>query len=236
MNSEFTIPYEDEHLLVVDKPAGLVVHPGRGHHAGTLAQLLGATAAGGPDPQRAGIVHRLDRDTSGLLVVARSDEAHRRLQRALAERQIVREYVALVHGRPPARTGTIEAPIGRDPRVRTRMAVDGVGPREARTHFEIERSLGGFTLLRLRLDTGRTHQIRVHLQAIGHPVVGDPEYGRQSASAGTSGTTAGLGLERQFLHAARLSFAHPMTAASIDVASALPADLQAALEQAERLS
>jgi len=121
----FTIAYEDTHLLVVDKPPGLVVHPARGHRTGTLAQLLGPTAAGGPDPQRAGIVHRLDRDTSGLLVVARSDEAHRRLQRALAERRIVREYLALVHGRPPARTGTIEAPIGRDPRVRTRMAVDG---------------------------------------------------------------------------------------------------------------
>ena len=140
----YTIAYEDDHLLVIDKPAGLVVHPARGHREGTLAQLLGAVAAGGPDPQRAGIVHRLDRDTSGLLVVARSDEAHRRLQRALAERKIVREYIALVHGRPPARTGTIEAPIGRDPRVRTRMTVDGVNPREARTHFEIERSLGSF--------------------------------------------------------------------------------------------
>ncbi len=234
--SAFTIAYEDDHLLVVDKPAGLVVHPARGHREGTLAQLLGSVAAGGPDPQRAGIVHRLDRDTSGLLVVARSDVAHRRLQRALAERQIMREYIALVYGRPPARTGTIEAPIGRDPRVRTRMAVDGVNPREARTHFEIERLLGGFTLLRLHLDTGRTHQIRVHLQAIGHPVAGDPEYGRQRASAGTPGVTGAFGLERQFLHAARLSFAHPITAAPIDVASPLPADLHAALEQAERLS
>jgi len=228
----FTIVYEDDHLLVIDKPAGLVVHPARGHREGTLAQLLGSVAAGGPDPQRAGIVHRLDRDTSGLLVVARSDEAHRRLQRALAERQIVREYVALVHGRPPARTGTIEAPIGRDPRVRTRMTVDGVSPREARTHFEIERSLGHYTLLRLHLDTGRTHQIRVHLQAIGHPVAGDPEYGRQPGPAGATGRSGELGLTRQFLHAARLSFAHPLTAAPIDVVSPLPADLRAALEQA----
>ena len=236
MTDGFTIAYEDTHLLVIDKPPGLVVHPARGHRTGTLAQLLGATAAGGPDPERAGIVHRLDRDTSGLLVVARSDEAHRRLQRALADRRIVREYLALVHGRPPARTGTIEAPIGRDPRVRTRMAVDGAHPREARTHFEIERSLGAFTLLRLRLDTGRTHQIRVHLQAIGHPVAGDPEYGRASRQDDGAGATDALGLQRQFLHAARLTFAHPFTDAPIDVLSPLPPDLQAALKHAERLS
>ena len=232
MTSGFAIAYQDEHLLVIDKPAGLVVHPARGHREGTLSQLLGRAAAGGPDPQRAGIVHRLDRDTSGLLIVARSEEAHRRLQRALSERRIVREYLALVHGRPPARTGTIEAPIGRDPRVRTRMTVDGVHPREARTHFEIERALEDFTLLRLRLDTGRTHQIRVHLQAIGHPVAGDPEYGWR----GSDGAGGALGLERQFLHAARLSFAHPFTGAPIDVVSPLPADLQAALRRAERLS
>jgi 23S rRNA pseudouridine1911/1915/1917 synthase len=232
MTPDFTIAYEDEHLLVVDKPAGLVVHPARGHREGTLAQLLGSAAAGGPDRQRAGIVHRLDRDTSGLLVVARSHEAHRLLQRALSERRIEREYLALVHGRPPARTGTIEAPIGRDPGVRTRMAVDGSRPRKARTHFTLERSLGDFTLLRLRLDTGRTHQIRVHLQAIGHPVAGDPEYG----SRGAPGASGALGLKRQFLHAARLSFAHPFTAAPIDLASPLPADLQAALARAERLS
>ncbi len=227
MTSGYTIAYEDEHLLVVDKPAGLVVHPARGHREGTLSQLLGPAAAGGDDPQRAGIVHRLDRDTSGLLVVARSDEAHRLLQRALAERRIVREYLALVHGRPPARTGTIEAPIGRDARLRTRMAVDGVHPREARTHFEIERVFEDFTLLRLRLDTGRTHQIRVHLQAIGHPVAGDPEYG-------PSGSPGALGLERQFLHAACLSFAHPLTGAPIAITSPLPADLRAALERVER--
>ncbi len=227
MSASLRVVYEDEHLLVVDKPAGLVVHPARGHREQTLSQLLGASAAGGPDPERAGIVHRLDRDTSGLLVVARSNEVHRLLQRELAARRIVREYLALVHGRPPARTGTIEAPIGRDPRVRTRMAVGGAHPREARTHFEIERTLGELTLLRLRLDTGRTHQIRVHLQAIGHPVVGDPDYGgRRSADV--------LGLTRQFLHAARLSFAHPITGAPIDISSALPADLAEALARAEQ--
>ncbi len=242
----FTIAYQDEHLLVIDKPAGLVVHPARGHREGTLAQLLGAAAAGGSDPQRAGIVHRLDRDTSGLLIIARSDEAHRLLARALAERRIVREYLALVHGRPPARTGTIEAPIGRDERVRTRMAVDGAGPREARTHFEIERTLERFTLLRLRLDTGRTHQIRVHLKAIGHPVAGDPEYGRAPRGraarpvgvigVGSAGAPDELGLTRQFLHAERLSFAHPLSGAPLDVVSPLPADLQTALRSAERLS
>jgi 23S rRNA pseudouridine1911/1915/1917 synthase len=223
--SAFRIAYEDEHLLVVDKGPGVVVHPARGHGEGTLAQLLAASAAGG-DPERAGIVHRLDRDTSGLLVVARSEQAHRRLQGALRRRLIEREYLALVQGQPPARSGTIEAPIGRDPRVRTRMAVGGAHSREARTHFTLERALAGTSLLRLRLDTGRTHQIRVHLRAIGHPVCGDPEYG-----------TAGvLGLTRQFLHAARLAFDHPFTGERVDVLSPLPEDLRDALARAERLS
>jgi 23S rRNA pseudouridine1911/1915/1917 synthase len=223
--SKFTIAYQDEHLLVVDKGAGLVVHPGRGHAQDTLAQLLAASAVGG-DPTRAGIVHRLDRDTSGLLVVSRSEEAHKRLQAALRRRLIDREYLALVQGQPPARTGTIEAPVGRDPRVRTRMAVGGPHARDARTHFTLERALTGTSLLRLQLDTGRTHQIRVHLRAIGHPVCGDPEYG-----------TAGmLGLTRQFLHAARLAFDHPFTGQRVEVTSPLPADLQTALARAERLS
>ena len=220
-----TIAYQDEHLLVVDKAPGLVVHPARGHREDTLAQLLAPLLAGG-EPERAGIVHRLDRDTSGLLVVSRSQETHRRLQAALSARRIEREYLALVEGRPPARTGTIEAPIGRDPRVRTRMAVDGVSPREARTHFTLERALAGTSLLRLRLETGRTHQIRVHLQAIGHPVVADPAYG----------TPGMLDLDRQFLHATRLAFDHPITGERVDVHSPLPPDLQGALERAEQLS
>jgi 23S rRNA pseudouridine1911/1915/1917 synthase len=223
--SEFTIAYEDGHLLVVDKGAGLVVHPARGHREDTLSQLLAGSAAGG-DPERAGIVHRLDRDTSGLLLVSRSEEVLGLLQAALAERRIEREYLALVQGRPPARSGTIEAPIGRDPRVRTRMAVGGAHPREARTHFVLERALPDTSLLRVRLDTGRTHQIRVHLRAIGHPVCGDPEYG----------TPGVLGLERQFLHATRLAFDHPLTGERIEVISPLPADLQGALRRAERLS
>lgn len=221
----YTIAFQDEHLIVVDKGPGLVVHPSRGHSEGTLSQLLAPLLAGG-ESERAGVVHRLDRDTSGLLVLARSDEVLRRLQAALAQRLIEREYLALVEGRPPARSGTIEAPIGRDPRVRTRMAVGGAGQREARTHFTLERPLAETSLLRLRLETGRTHQIRVHLQAIGHPVCGDPEYG-----------TAGLlGLERQFLHATRLAFQHPLTGEPIEVSSPLPADLQGALERAERVS
>jgi 23S rRNA pseudouridine1911/1915/1917 synthase len=221
----FAVAYQDEHLLVVDKAPGVVVHPAKGHREDTLSQLLSQSAAGG-DPERAGIVHRLDRDTSGLLVVARSEEAHALLQRALAQRRIEREYVALVQGRPPARSGTIEAPIGRDPRVRTRMAVGGAHAREARTHFELERAFATSSLLRIRLETGRTHQIRVHLRAIGHPVAGDPEYG-----------TPGLfGLERQFLHAARLAFEHPITGERVEVRSELPEDLQRALVRAEELS
>ena len=223
--SGFRIAYEDQHVLVVDKDAGIVVHPARGHSEGTLAQLLAGSAAGG-DPARAGIVHRLDRDTSGLLVVARSEEAHRKLQAALRGRLIEREYLALVQGRPPARAGTIEAPVGRHPRARTRMAVGGAGAREARTHFTLERAFAGTSLLRLRLDTGRTHQIRVHLSAVGLPVCGDREYGVGGA----------LGLQRQFLHAARIAFDHPITGERIDVSSPLPQDLSAALERAERLS
>jgi 23S rRNA pseudouridine1911/1915/1917 synthase len=221
----FSIVHRDDHLLVIDKGAGLVVHPGRGHHEDTLSQLLSAELAGG-DPERAGIVHRLDRDTSGLMVVARDEETHRRLQSAIAERRVEREYLALVEGRPPSRTGTIDAPVGRDPRVRTRMAVGGAGAREARTHFTLERSLPKSSLLSLLLETGRTHQIRVHLQAIGHPVCGDPEYG-----------TAGLyGLERQFLHATRLAFEHPISGEALELTAPLPPDLQVALERAERVS
>jgi 23S rRNA pseudouridine1911/1915/1917 synthase len=226
----FTIAFQDEHVLVVDKAPGVVVHPARGHREDTLAQLLAPLLAeageDAGDPERRGIVHRLDRDTSGLLVVARTQIALTRLQSALAQRQIEREYAALVEGRPPARSGTIEAPIGRDPRMRTRMAVGGSGQREARTHFTLERAFAETSLLSLRLETGRTHQIRVHLQAIGHPVCGDPEYG-----------TAGLlGLDRQFLHATRLAFSHPLSGERIEVSSSLPADLQAALERAERVS
>jgi 23S rRNA pseudouridine1911/1915/1917 synthase len=215
----FRVAYEDGDLLVVEKPAGVVAHPSRGHHTGTLSQALAAHGAAGGDPWRAGIVHRLDKDTSGLLVVAKHAEAHRRLKAALAARRITREYLVLVDGRPPARTGTIDAPLGRDRRIRTHISTDTDDPREARTHFELEQALPTSTLLRARLDTGRTHQIRAHFLAIGHPVCGDPEYGRPGA----------YGLHRQFLHATRLRFVQPFTDQPIDVISPLPDDLQAAL-------
>jgi 23S rRNA pseudouridine1911/1915/1917 synthase len=220
----FGVAYEDDRLLVVDKPAGVVVHPARGHLSGTLAQALAGRAAGGEDGVRAGIVHRLDRDTSGLLVVAKDDEVHRLLKALLQRREITREYAALVEGRPPSRTGTIDAPVGRDRRARTRMSTDTDEGRHAVTHFEVEEALPSTTLLRVRLETGRTHQIRVHLQAIGHPVAGDPEYGHAGL----------LGLARQFLHARRLAFAHPVTGEPIDVSSPLPPDLAAALDRARR--
>jgi 23S rRNA pseudouridine1911/1915/1917 synthase len=217
--AELMIRFEDEHLLVVDKPAGLVVHPGPGHPTGTLSQLLSGQAVGGDEQWRAGIVHRLDKNTSGLLVVAKSEMVHRELKNALQRREIHREYLALVDGRPKSRTGTIDAPIGRDRRARTTISTDTDAPREARTHFEIVEALPASTLLRVTLETGRTHQIRAHLKAIGLPVCGDPEYGRKGV----------FGLERQFLHAARLRFGHPVIGDEVDVESPLPGDLAEAL-------
>ncbi|HUJ91742.1 MAG TPA: RluA family pseudouridine synthase [Gaiellaceae bacterium] len=222
---DLEIPYEDEHLLIVDKPAGLVVHPARGHARGTLVHgLLAYDVEGGDEPERPGIVHRLDRDTSGLLVVARSPEAHRRLQQLVRSRALTREYLALVVGRPRSRRGTIEAPIGRDRHDPLRHSLDTDTPRDAVTNFEVEELLPRHALLRVSLETGRTHQIRVHLAAIDLPVVGDPLYGR----------VGDLGLTRQFLHAARLAFDHPFTGARVDVSSPLPADLAGALEAARR--
>ncbi len=226
-DATFAVAYEDEHLLVVDKPPGVVVHPGQGRSEGTLVQALGDRVAGGDDPARPGVVHRLDRDTSGLLVFARGDTAHAALTDAIRHREITREYLALVEGRPPARTGTIDAPLGRDRRRRTRMSSDTDDPREAITHFELEAALETASLLRVRLQTGRTHQIRAHLLAIGHPVVGDPEYG--------GGRQNPLGLRRQFLHADHLAFDHPITGARVEARSPLPADLAAALAAARRL-
>jgi 23S rRNA pseudouridine1911/1915/1917 synthase len=218
------VVHEDEHLLVVDKPAGVVVHPSAGHAGGTLVHgLLAHAIAGGGEAERPGIVHRLDRDTSGLLVVARSDDAHRRLQKMLRRREITREYLALVRGRPRSYRGRVEAAIGRDRRDPTRVSLDTASPREAATEFEVEELLRDHALLRVRLQTGRTHQIRVHLGAIDLPVSGDPLYG----------VPGDLDLERQFLHAAHLAFEHPITGDEIDVRSPLPDDLAAALERAK---
>lgn len=216
----FEVRYEDRHLAVVDKPAGIVVHPGAGRRSGTLAagllerwpQIEGVGEAG-----RWGIVHRLDRETSGLLVVALDDDTLRALQEAIRARLVRRTYLALVLGEPAAATGTIDAPLDRDPE-RPRYVAVVRGGRPARTHYARTASWAdaGVSLLEVRLETGRTHQIRVHLAAIGLPVVGDELYGR-----------AGGPPTRLFLHAARLGFTHPATGAEIDVASPLPDDLAA---------
>jgi 23S rRNA pseudouridine1911/1915/1917 synthase len=208
------IAWEDEHLLVVDKPAGVVVHPAPGHARGTLVHGLLARGLAGGESDRPGIVHRLDRDTSGLLVVARSAEAHKRLQGLVRRRELERDYLALVRGRPRSRSGRIEAPIGRDRSTPFRQSLDTESPREAVTHFEVEQLFPEHALLRVRLETGRTHQIRVHLAAIDLPVVGDAVYGVREPALG-----------RQFLHAARLAFPHPFTGTRVDVASPLPPEL-----------
>jgi 23S rRNA pseudouridine1911/1915/1917 synthase len=216
---ELRIAYEDEHLLVVDKPAGLVVHPAAGHERGTLVHaLLERGIAGGDVPDRPGIVHRLDRDTSGLLVVARSDEAYRRLQDLVRTRLLDRRYLALVRGRPRSRRGRIEAPIGRDRHDPLRQSLDTETPRDAITHFEVAQLLPAHTLLAVRLETGRTHQIRVHLAAIELPIVGDGVYGVPDPELG-----------RQFLHAGSLEFPHPFTDELVKTESPLPEELQAAL-------
>jgi 23S rRNA pseudouridine1911/1915/1917 synthase len=214
------VRYEDAALVVVDKPAGVVTHPSKGHESGTLVHGLLAHGIAGGDIERPGIVHRLDRDTSGLLVVAKSDRAHRRLQRMMGERLIERRYLVLVHGAfPPALT--VDRPVGRDKRNRTRMSTQTDRPRDARTHFRRVTAYPRHSLLEARLDTGRTHQIRVHLEAVGFPVVGDPVYGRRGNE---------LGMTRQFLHAWHLAFLHPETSEPIEVESELPPDLAAVLE------
>jgi 23S rRNA pseudouridine1911/1915/1917 synthase len=220
---DLRIAWRDDHLLVVDKPAGVVVHPAPGHSAGTLVEALVAEGAAGGDAWRPGIVHRLDRDTSGLMVIARSEEAHARLQRLVRRRALERHYLALVVGRPRSRRGRIEAPIGRDRRDPLRHSLDTENPREAVTHFELVELLRRHALLDVRLETGRTHQIRVHLSAIDLPVAGDPVYGRPRE----------LDLDRQFLHAARLAFPHPFTGEQVEAESPLPEDLAAALDRAQ---
>jgi 23S rRNA pseudouridine1911/1915/1917 synthase len=222
----FQVRYEDEEVAVVDKPAGLVVHPGAGRRSGTLAAGLlhrWPELEGVGEEHRWGLVHRLDKDTSGLLVVARTSRALRALRREMAARRIERLYAALAHGGFPVPTGTIDAPVGRDPSRPTRMAVVREG-RPAVTHYQVvaEWDRPAVTLLEVRLESGRTHQIRVHLTSIGHALVGDRNYGRP----GPPGVDPG----RVWLHAARLRFPHPVTGETVAVSSSLPDDLAASLD------
>lgn len=219
---ELRIVHIDAALAVVDKPAGLVVHPAPSHQGPTLVSELAEILGGGEDPERPGIVHRLDKETSGLMVVARSDSALTALQAQVRRREVERAYLALARGRLASRTGTIDAPIGRAARQRHRMAVSGAASRQARTHFEVLDVLMHETYLEARLETGRTHQIRAHFAAIGHPLVGDATYGGE----------ARYGLERQFLHAHRLAFAHPEGGERLSFTAELPPDLAAALAAA----
>ncbi|MDQ3302398.1 MAG: RluA family pseudouridine synthase [Actinomycetota bacterium] len=207
--------YEDDYLLVVDKPAGLVVHPGAGNRSGTLVNaLLDKGISGGEDPERPGVVHRLDRDTSGLMVLVKGEEAYSGLVSALAARRVKRVYRALVVGEGLPAAGMIDSPVGRDPENPTLMAA-GIG-RPAVTHFEVVSEGAGYGMLRVRLETGRTHQIRVHLSAIGHPVYADPLYGEAVTG------------RRLWLHAERLAFVHPVTGEHLEFEAPIPVDLREA--------
>jgi 23S rRNA pseudouridine1911/1915/1917 synthase len=209
------VVFEDEHILVVDKPAGLVVHPGAGNPSGTLVNaLLDRGIEGGDDPLRPGVVHRLDRDTSGLMVLAKGEPAFSRLVEMMAARRVDRVYRALADGEGLPRTGTIDSPVGRDPDNPTLMAA-GVG-KPAVTHFTVLAGAAGHTMLGVRLETGRTHQIRVHLAAIGHPVYADPLYGSP------------IPTRRLWLHAERLSFEHPVSGRALEFHAGIPADLREA--------
>ena len=222
MSDELRLVHVDDSLAVVEKPAGLVVHPAPSHRGTTLVDELGDLLGGGADPERPGIVHRLDKGTSGLMLVARGDEAHAALQQQVRRREVERAYLALVSGRIASRTGTIDAPIGRAARQRHRMAVSGAASREARTHFTVLELLARETYLEARLETGRTHQIRAHFAAIGHPLVGDATYGGEER----------YGLRRPFLHSHRIAFTHPDTGERLEFRSELPDDLAAALAAA----
>lgn len=220
------IVYEDADILVINKAPGMVVHPAPGHTEDTLVNALLAyypALATSEAEQRPGIVHRLDRDTSGLLIVAKNTRAQAALVGQLQRHEIIKHYISLVEGVVSLDQGSIDAPIGRDPRHRQQMAITALGGREARTHFRVMERFGRHTLLLIQLETGRTHQIRVHLKAIGHPVVGDPTYGSGNA-------IRGVHLQRQFLHASRLQFVHPISTAPLAFESPLPTDLQAVLE------
>ncbi|HJU02162.1 MAG TPA: RluA family pseudouridine synthase, partial [Actinomycetes bacterium] len=223
------VRYEDDRLLVVAKPAGLVVHPGPGHATGTLVNaLLGrpgtSLSAGGGAADRPGIVHRLDKDTSGLLLVAKDDPTHTALARDLAAHRVERRYLALVQGRLPAATGTVDAPVARHPRDRKRMAVVD-GGRPAVTHWKVLETFPAVQLVEATLETGRTHQVRVHLASLRHPLAGDRTYGADPTLA------TRLGLDRPFLHAWRLAFTHPADGRRVELTEPLPADLQGVLDR-----
>jgi 23S rRNA pseudouridine1911/1915/1917 synthase len=208
-----SVVFEDGHLLVVDKPAGLVVHPGAGNPSGTLVNaLLGRGIAGGEDPDRPGVVHRLDRDTSGLMVLAKGEPAYSKLVEMMSGWKVRRVYRAVVVGEGLPETGTVDSPVGRDPENPTLMAA-GIG-RPAVTHFEVLRETEGHAMLRVQLETGRTHQIRVHLAAIGYPIYADPLYGRAIPGG------------RLWLHAENLAFAHPATGEDLSFESPIPEDLR----------
>lgn len=218
----FKVVFRDDYLAVIDKGSDLVVHPAPSHQGATLVEMLGDELSGGDDPERPGIVHRLDRGTSGLMVVAREEQTHADLQQMIRDRKVARFYTALADGRFRSRTGTIDAPIGRASRKRHRMAVNGASSRDAVTHFEVIEALRRESLIEVKLETGRTHQIRVHLEAIGHPLVGDSVYGGPDR----------YGLERQFLHSSRLEFRHPRSGEDLVFRASLPLDLGKALEAA----
>jgi len=229
------IVYEDADIVAVNKPAGMVVHLGAGIKSGTLVNALaghttGLSTMGGE--LRPGIVHRLDKMTSGLMVVAKNDAAHRRLGEQFKSRSVHKTYVALVHGRVAADRGQITKPVGRDPHRRTRMKVGGIAPRQALTKYRVLRRVGHFTLLEAMPQTGRTHQIRVHFASLGHPVVGDTTYGAPAKLR--FGGNEELTLARTFLHAAELSFAHPLTSAPLHFEAPLPGELTTFLAHVER--
>ncbi len=230
-----SVVFEDHHLLVIDKPAGLVVHPSAGHPGGTLVNALiahcGDSLSGIGGETRPGIVHRLDKDTSGLMMVAKTDEAHVRLSAALAARRVSRRYLGVVRGRVDPPSGEITGAIGRDPRHRKRMAVVATGGKAALTRYRTEEGLGpDATLVSCSLATGRTHQIRVHMASIGHPVLGDALYGGRRIHAADSVRAAVAALSRQALHAAALAFRHPATNAPHEFHSRVPPDIRALIE------
>lgn len=243
-NIPLSILYEDEHIVVVDKPPGMVVHPARGHWSGTLASALqfhfGATLSAAGGLNRPGIVHRLDRDTSGVILVARTDMAHAKLAKQFASRQIEKEYFAIVAGGPPRDRDVIDCPIGFHPRVREKMAIrhDGAESRPAQTFYEVSERFDGFATLRLRPKTGRTHQIRVHLNHVGCPVLCDRQYGGRSrltrGELRRDPSDETLLLDRQALHAWRLRFLHPTTDQTLEIEAPLPADISAVLDELRR--